>query len=108
MSVKGNGGMKLRGETPRTRRKTCPSATLSAPDLTRTDPSANPGIRGENLATNRFSHKPLVAMVDPWAKTVHADISSATYWTAVVATVSACRQWNVPCLILLSPRWCSG
>jgi hypothetical protein len=42
--------MILTGETRKTQRKTCPSATLS------TDPSANPGLRGEKPATNLLSY----------------------------------------------------
>ena len=41
------------GETRSTRRKTCPSATLST---TNPDPGSNPGLRGERPATNRQSH----------------------------------------------------
>jgi hypothetical protein len=32
---------------PTTRRKTCPSATLSTTNLTWTDPGSNPGLRSE-------------------------------------------------------------
>jgi hypothetical protein len=48
--------MKLTGENRSTRRKTCPSATLSTTNLTWTDPGSNPGLRGERPATNRLSH----------------------------------------------------
>jgi hypothetical protein len=41
---------------PTTRRKTCPSATLSTTNLTWTDLGSNPGLRGERPATNRLSH----------------------------------------------------
>jgi hypothetical protein len=41
---------------PTTRRKTCPSATLSTTNLTWTDPGSSPGVRGERPATNRLSH----------------------------------------------------
>jgi hypothetical protein len=41
---------------PTTRRKTCPSATLSTTNLTWTDPGSNPGLRGKRPATNRLSH----------------------------------------------------
>jgi hypothetical protein len=41
---------------PTSRRKTCPSATLSTTNLTWTDPGSNPGLRGERPATNRLSH----------------------------------------------------
>jgi hypothetical protein len=40
----------------RTRRKTCPSATLSTTKPTRIDPGANPGLRGDRPATNRLSN----------------------------------------------------
>jgi hypothetical protein len=40
----------------RSRRKTCPSATLSTTNPTGNDPCANPGLRNERPATNRLSH----------------------------------------------------
>jgi hypothetical protein len=51
-----DGGMILTGKTRRTRRKTCPSATLSTTNPTSIDPGANPGLRGERPATNRLNH----------------------------------------------------
>ena len=48
--------MKLTGENRSTRRKTCPSATFSTTNPTRTDPASNPALRGERQATNRLSH----------------------------------------------------
>jgi hypothetical protein len=48
--------MKLTRENRSTRRKTCPSATLSTTNPTLTDPGSNPGLRGERPATNRLSH----------------------------------------------------
>jgi hypothetical protein len=44
----------LTGENRRTRRKTCPSVTLSTTNPTRID--ANPGQYGERPATNDLSH----------------------------------------------------
>jgi hypothetical protein len=41
---------------PATRRKTCPSATLSTTNPTWTDPGSNPGLRSGRPATNRLSH----------------------------------------------------
>jgi hypothetical protein len=41
---------------PTTRRKTCPSATLSTTNPTWTDPGSNPGHRSGRPATNRLSH----------------------------------------------------
>jgi hypothetical protein len=40
---------------PKTRRKTCLSATLSTTNPTRIDPVVNLGLRGERSATNRVS-----------------------------------------------------
>jgi hypothetical protein len=48
--------MILTGENQRTRRKTCPSATLSTTNPTWIDPGANPGLQGERPATNDLSH----------------------------------------------------
>jgi hypothetical protein len=48
--------MKLTEENRSTRGKTCPSATLSTTNPTRTDPGSNLGLRGERPATNRLSH----------------------------------------------------
>jgi hypothetical protein len=48
--------MTLTGENQRTRRYSCPSVTFSTTKTTWTDPSANPGLRGERPATNRLSH----------------------------------------------------
>jgi hypothetical protein len=56
MSLESDGGMILTGEDRRTRRKTCPSATLSTTNPTWIDPDANPGLRGERPATNHLSH----------------------------------------------------
>jgi hypothetical protein len=43
-------------ENRRTRRKTCPSSTLSTTNPTWIDMGANPGLRGERPATNDLSH----------------------------------------------------
>jgi hypothetical protein len=48
--------MKLTGENRSTRRKSCPSATLSTTNPTWTDPGSNPGLRGGRPAANRVSH----------------------------------------------------
>jgi hypothetical protein len=44
------------GENQGTRRKTCPSATLSTTNTTWTDQGANPGLGCEKPATNRLSY----------------------------------------------------
>jgi len=56
MSMENDGGMKFTGENRRTRRKTCPSATLSTTNPTWIDPDANLGLRGERPGTSRLSH----------------------------------------------------
>jgi hypothetical protein len=48
--------MILRGENRRTLRKTCPSATLSTTNPTKTALGVNPGFNGEKPATNRLSN----------------------------------------------------
>jgi hypothetical protein len=53
----------LTGENRRTRRKTCPSATLSTTNSTWIDPGANPGLRGERPATNDLSHRTAIIKV---------------------------------------------
>jgi hypothetical protein len=55
MSLESDGGMILTGENRTTRRKTCPSATLSTTNPTWTDLGAKPGIRGERPAANDLS-----------------------------------------------------
>jgi hypothetical protein len=58
--------MKLTGENRSTRRKTCPSATLSTTNPTWTDPWSKPGLRDGRPATNRLSryHSPLNPRVE--------------------------------------------
>jgi hypothetical protein len=56
MSLESDGGMILTGENRRTRRKTCPSATLSTTNPTWIDPDSNPGLCGERPATDDLSH----------------------------------------------------
>jgi hypothetical protein len=56
MSVENDGGMILTGENRRTRRKTCPSATLSTTNPIWIDPGTNPGLHGERPASNRLNH----------------------------------------------------
>jgi hypothetical protein len=56
MRMESHGGMTLTGETRRTRRKSCSSATLSIANSTWTDPGANKVLRGMRPATNHLSH----------------------------------------------------
>jgi hypothetical protein len=46
----------LTGETRRTRRKPCPSASLSTKNPTLIAPGAKPGLRGERPSINAVSH----------------------------------------------------
>jgi hypothetical protein len=50
-----NGVMIFAGETEELG-ENLPSATLSTTNPTWIDPGANPGLRGERLATNNLSH----------------------------------------------------
>jgi hypothetical protein len=56
IKVESQDGMILTRENQRTWRKTCPSAILSTTNPTWPDPSVNPGLHGERLATNHLSH----------------------------------------------------
>jgi hypothetical protein len=51
MSLESDGGMIMTGENRRSRRKTCPSTTLSTTNLTWIYPGANPGLRVERRLT---------------------------------------------------------
>jgi hypothetical protein len=55
MSLESDGGMILTGESRRTLRKTCPSATFSTTNPIWIDQDVNPGLRGERPATNDLS-----------------------------------------------------
>ena len=48
-------GMIMTGENRITRRRTCPSASMSTTNLTRSDVQSTPGLRGEKPAANRLS-----------------------------------------------------
>jgi hypothetical protein len=56
MTLESDGGMISTGENRRTRRKTCPSATLSTTNPTWIHPGVNPVLRGVRPATNHLSH----------------------------------------------------
>jgi hypothetical protein len=53
MSLESDSGMILTGENRRTRRKTCPSATLSTTNPIWICPGTNPGLSGETWAIAR-------------------------------------------------------
>jgi hypothetical protein len=55
MSMESYGGMTVTDENRITRRKTCPSATLSTTHPTCIDPGANAGLRGDSPGTNRWA-----------------------------------------------------
>jgi hypothetical protein len=56
MSLESDGGIILTGENRITRRKTCPSTTLSTTNPAWIDPGPNPSLRGERPETNDLSH----------------------------------------------------
>jgi hypothetical protein len=55
MSIESCDGIILTRENRRTRRRTCPSATLFITISTLTNPGANSGLHDERSATNRVS-----------------------------------------------------
>jgi hypothetical protein len=55
-SMESHDEMRLTGKSRRTRRKTCPSATLSTTNSAWNDPGANQGLRQQRSATNGLSH----------------------------------------------------
>jgi hypothetical protein len=63
MSLESDGGMILTGENRRTRRKTCPNATLSTKNPTCIDLGVNLGLHGERPATNDLSHGTAIVLV---------------------------------------------
>jgi hypothetical protein len=88
MSLDSDGGMILTGENPRTRRKNCPSATLSATNPTWIDPGANPGLRGERPATNDLSHG------TARAERLHGDL---VVWVGAGSQTGASTTYCVKC-----------
>jgi hypothetical protein len=56
VSMENPGGMILAGQDRRSRRKTCPSITLSTTNPAWTDSGANYSLRDERLATNCMRH----------------------------------------------------
>ena len=65
--------MILTGENRSTREKTCPSATLSTTNPTRTNRGSNLGLRGERPGTNRLSHVTIIKVIEPRSDTVSND-----------------------------------
>jgi hypothetical protein len=93
-----------RGKPTTTRRKTCPSATLSTTNLTWTDPGSNPGLRGERPATNRLSHGTAYSEVVTIYS--YSAVPSFTggweidfcHWTHSSLSQSEGSSWNNNCL----------
>jgi hypothetical protein len=56
MEIHGTIILRMTVEERRTRRKTCPSVTLSTTNSTFTDPGRNPDLRGDKPATNRLRY----------------------------------------------------
>jgi hypothetical protein len=78
----------------RTRRKICPSATLSTIYPTWIEPGANPGLRGDRPATNYLSHG-TAALINLQALLLYLVQRSveATYYT--VNGHCSCRPANI-------------
>jgi hypothetical protein len=73
MSLESDGGMIFTGQNRRTRRKTCPSATLSTTNPTWIDLGTNPGLRGDRPVTDDLSHGTAPMIVLPYRVLVYAD-----------------------------------
>jgi hypothetical protein len=86
-----DGGMILTGENRRTRRKPCPSATLSTTNSTWIDPDANPRLRGDRPATNHLSHGTAHS---------HEVLTELMEYTLQILTTA------VPCIITFIISWC--
>jgi hypothetical protein len=56
MSIESHDGVICSGENRRIQLRTCSIATVFTTNPTLTNPGANPGLRGENMATNRLIH----------------------------------------------------
>jgi hypothetical protein len=93
MSVESDGVMILTGENRRTRRKTCPSATLSTTNPTWIDPGANPGLRGERPATNDVSHGTALTLHIILYDTA-SDIATALKKSRIQETFIFCVSFN--------------
>jgi hypothetical protein len=61
--MESHAGITFTGENRKTRRKTCPSATLPTANHTRTNLGANPGLHDERPETNRMRHITRVIVV---------------------------------------------
>jgi hypothetical protein len=95
---------------PTTRRKPCPSATLSTTNLTWTDPGSNPGLCGERPATNRLSHGTaecnLTAIVNVYLNNVyfitnitHYNVNGSVCDVAISIVITPCateKLYNKP------------
>jgi hypothetical protein len=73
----------------RTRRRTFPHATLFTTNRTRTDPVANPGLRGDRPATNHLRHSTATAKV--FVET--CSLRSIAYWGGTFC--EAKDGWNL-------------
>jgi hypothetical protein len=92
----------LTGENRRTRRKTCPSATLSTTNPTWIDPGANSGLRGERPATNDLRHGTALSytLVDAFETTNSSVLtwrSFRTVWLEITSLNSSeIPLWCIP------------
>jgi hypothetical protein len=89
MSLESDGGMILTGENRRTRRETCPSATLSTTNPTWIDQGANPGLRGERPATNDLSHVTALRCILSRAKVSFAAFRVSSAFQAAYMSLSS-------------------
>jgi hypothetical protein len=86
--MESHGGMILTGENRRTRRKACPTATLSTTNPTWFDPDNNPDLHDERSGPNRLSHGILTYLL----------ITLLLYWvrpTSLLSLKLVCAEVNL-------------
>jgi hypothetical protein len=103
MNMESLGGMILTGENRRTRRRTCPSTTLSTKNPTWTDRARTraSAVRGLRLTTWAMSRPTwmLIAFLSHFTKTPRRTKTRMRY--------SLHKQVRQTALVLTSPTWCA-
>ena len=110
-------GMIMTGEHRITRRRTCPSASMSTTNITRTDVQSTPGLRGERPASNRLSQSLCSNLFTRRDLTKSENIPSQdSWWPAKSRTLSLPDSelrliFVVPCIMLnseINPTRCNN
>jgi len=83
--------MIMTGENRNTRRRICPSASISTTNLTRTDVQSTPGLRRERPAPNRLSQRLCSHLFFRRGVTKPENIPSQDSWWPAKS-----RTWSLP------------